>query len=73
MKNQMIVGIVVALLGAGMLAYQGFSFTTKEEVLKIGPITATADKERSVSFPPVIGWVVLAAGIGLIIFGARRK
>lgn len=72
MKNQMIAGIVIAILGAGMLVYQGFSFTTKEEVLKIGPLTATADKTRTVDFPPIIGWIVLAGGIGLIIFSRRK-
>ena len=72
MKNQLIAGIVVAVLGFGMLVYQGFSFTTKEEVLKIGPLTATADKERTVSWPPILGWIVLAGGIGLIIFSRRK-
>jgi hypothetical protein len=73
MKNQLIVGIVIALLGAGMLVYQSVSFTTKEEVVKIGPISATADKEHTIGFPPVVSWALLAAGIGLIIVGSRRK
>jgi hypothetical protein len=73
MKNILITGIVIALLGAGMLIYQGFSYTTKEEVLKIGPITATAEKEKTIGFPPILGWAMLAGGIGLIVYGARKK
>ena len=73
MKNQLIVGVVLALLGAGMLAYQSFTYTTKEEVLKIGPLSATAETEHRVGFPPIISWAILAAGLGLIVVGSRRK
>jgi hypothetical protein len=72
-KNLLVTGIVIALLGAGMLIYQGITYTTKEEVLKIGPITAIADKEHTIGFPPLVSWALLAAGIGLIIAGARKK
>jgi hypothetical protein len=73
MKNMLVTGIVIALLGAGMLVYQSFTYTTKEEVVKIGPLSATAEKEHTIGFPPVVSWALLAAGIGLIIIGARRK
>jgi hypothetical protein len=73
MKNLLVTGIVVALLGAGMLIYQGVTYTTKEEVLKIGPISATAEKEHTIGFPPVVSWALLAAGIGMIVIGVRKK
>ena len=73
MKNLLVTGIVVALLGAGMLIYQGVTYTTKEEVLKIGPITATAEREKTIGFPPIVSWALLAAGIGMIIVGVRKK
>jgi hypothetical protein len=73
MKNLLVTGIVVALLGAGMLIYQGVTYTTKEEVLKIGPISATAEKEHTIGFPPIVSWALLAAGIGMIVIGVRKK
>ena len=73
MKNMLVTGIIIALLGAGMLVYQSFTYTTKEEVVKIGPLSATAEKEHTIGFPPFISWAMIAAGIGLIVVGARRK
>jgi hypothetical protein len=73
MKNLLVTGIVVALLGAGMLIYQGVTYTSKEEVLKIGPITATAEREKTIGFPPFVSWALLVGGIGMIVVGVVRK
>ena len=40
MKNSIIAGIASVILGAALLGYGYFNYTTTEEVLKIGPITA---------------------------------
>lgn len=73
MKHRLIVGIVLALLGAAVVGYDQYTYTTKEKILQIGPIAATAEKEHTVSIPPVLGWALFAAGIGLIILSQRRK
>ena len=73
MKNSLVVGIVLVVLGAAVLGYRQFTYTTNEEVLKVGPITATAEKERTINFPAVLGWVLVVGGIGVIIFGGSRK
>jgi hypothetical protein len=73
MKNMIIVGIVLIALGAAVLGYDHFSYTTKENIVQIGPLTATAEKTHSVSLPPIIGWLLVAGGAGLLIFGVGSR
>ena len=42
-----IVAIVLIVLGAISLAYGGISYTTREKVLDIGPIEATAERHKT--------------------------
>jgi hypothetical protein len=65
-------GIVLIVLGTLALAYQGFSYTTRETVIDIGPIKATAERERTFPLPPIIGIVAIAGGVALM-FGGSRK
>jgi hypothetical protein len=73
MKNTFIAGIVMVVLGAALLGYGYFNYTTTEQVLKIGPIVATAEKEHTVSFPPILGWLLVGGGICVLIFGAGSR
>jgi hypothetical protein len=68
-----IIGIVLIVLGVISLAYGGISYTTREKVLDVGPIEATAERHRTLPLPPVIGGVALAAGLGLLVVGSKKK
>ena len=72
MKPAIVVGIVLILLGIVGLSYNRITYTSKEKIVEIGPITATAEKEKSIPVSPVLGGLALAAGIGLIAVGYKR-
>jgi hypothetical protein len=67
------IGIVLLILGALALAYQGINYTRREKVLDIGPIHATAEKHERIPLPPIVGGLALAGGIVLLIAGTRQK
>ena len=73
MKPISLIGIVLIVLGGIALAYQGFNYTHQEKVLDLGPIHATAEKQEHVSVPPVLGGLVLVAGIVLLIYGNKKN
>ena len=73
MKPTLIAGIALIVLGAAVLGYDHYSYTTTEQVLKIGPLTATAEKPHTISFPPILGWLLVIGGAGVLIFGSRSK
>jgi uncharacterized membrane protein len=73
MKPAMIIGIVLIALGVVSLSYHGFTYTTREKIIDIGPIQATKDTEKTIPFSPILGGVALAGGIALIIIGGGAK
>ena len=72
MKNLALVGFVLIAAGVAALAYQGITYTTRETVIDIGPIHATADRERTVPLPPVFGIVAVAGGVALVVAGRGK-
>ena len=73
MRPAAIFGLVLIVLGLAALAYQGVTYTSREKVLDIGPIHATAEREKTVPLPPVLGVVAVAAGVVLVVAGVRKR
>jgi hypothetical protein len=73
MNGKSIAGIVLIVLGVLALAYQGITYTTRETVIDIGPLQATADTEKTLPLPPVLGGAAIAGGIALFVLGSRRR
>jgi hypothetical protein len=71
MKAKSIVGIVLILIGVVALAYQGFTYTTREKAVDLGPIQITAEKEHTVPLPPILGVAALVGGIVLLVTGKK--
>jgi hypothetical protein len=72
MKPLLIAGIGLILLGIVALSYNRITYTTKEKIVDIGPIQATAEREKSIPLPPLLGGLALIAGVGLIAAGYKR-
>lgn len=72
MKPVAILGLVLIVLGLGALAYQGFTYTSREKVLDLGPIQATAERQKTVPLPPIVGIVAVGAGVALLVAGVRK-
>jgi hypothetical protein len=73
MKAIIVAGMVLVVLGVLALIYQGFNYTREKNVVDVGPIHATVDTQDRVSIPPIVGGLTLAAGVALVIVGARKK
>jgi hypothetical protein len=73
MKTVTLAGIVLVVLGVAALAYQGITYSSRETVLDIGPIHATAERQRTLPLPPLVGGVAVLAGVALAVTGARQK
>lgn len=73
MKPLVIVGLILIAIGVVALAYGGFSFTTSEKVAEIGPLKVEKEKTRTFPLPPVLGGLALAAGVIVIVVGARQR
>ncbi len=73
MKPVTLVGVALIILGALALTYQGITYTTREEVIDLGPFKASVDKEKNIPLPPIVGVLALAGGVVLVIVGSRKS
>lgn len=71
MKSTSIIGVVLIVLGLAALAYQGINYTTRDTVIDIGPVHATAERHRTLPLPPMVGAVAVVGGLVLLVAGAR--
>ncbi len=67
-----IIGIVLIAVGLVSLAYQAVTYTSRETVLDLGPITATPATEKTIPLPPILGGLALAGSV-IVLVGARRS
>ncbi len=67
-----VVGILLIVVGITTLAYQGFTYTKHEQVAQIGDLKITADTEKTIHFPPILGGLSLVAGIVLVVIGRKN-
>lgn len=70
--KQSSIGIVLIVLGVLALAYQGFSYTTREKVIDLGPIQTTVAEKHSVPLPPIVGALAILGG-AVLLFRSRSN
>ena len=66
-------GMILIVLGLFGLAWGGFTYTTREKVLDIGPIHATREETHTVPLPPIAGAVALIGGVVLLVTAKRAN
>lgn len=72
MKPIPLIGVVLIVLGVMALVYQGVNYTSRETVLDIGPLHATADRQKTLPLSPVLGIAALVGGLVLVVAGNRK-
>jgi hypothetical protein len=73
MKPVAILRVLVIVLGVAALVYQGLTYTSRETVIDIGPLHATADREKTLPLPRVVGIAAVAGGVALLVAGMRQR
>jgi hypothetical protein len=64
-------GVILIVLGLVGLVWGGFTYTTREKVVDIGPIHASRDKTHNIPLPPIAGALALVGGIALVVAGRK--
>ena len=60
MKPLSIVGVTLIVLGLVALVYQGITYTSRETVIDVGPLHPTADRQKTLPLPPILGFMALS-------------
>jgi uncharacterized membrane protein len=72
MNSSKLIGIILIVVGALVLAYGGFSYTKDTTAAKLGPMELTVKETKTVNLPVWAGAGAIVAGALLLVFGARR-
>ena len=72
MRGLVIIGVLLILVGIAGLIFNVVPIHHTEQVAKIGPITATQDKETDVVIPNYVGAIIILIGGGLVLVGHRQ-
>ena len=65
-------GVILIALGLVGLAWGGFTYTTREKLVDIGPLHATREETHNVPLPPILGAVALIGGVVLLVAGRKK-
>jgi uncharacterized membrane protein HdeD (DUF308 family) len=72
MKTTTVLAIILIAIGIVAFAYQGITYTTREKIVDLGPLSVSAERTRTFPLPPVVGAIALVGGIVLLVM-ARKK
>lgn len=67
------IGLILILVGITMLVWTGFSYTKKEKIIDAGPIQVSADRQKTVNWPPYFGGIILVVGVFMFVAYSKRK
>ena len=73
MKSIMIIGIILIVVGIVAFAYKGITYTTRDEIIDMGPVHVSADTEETIPLSPILGGLSLIGGIVLVVIGRRKS
>ena len=68
-----LIGVLLIIFGIVALAVGGISYTKREKVIDLGPIQATADRQKTIPLSPIAGIASLAVGGMLVVVGSRQR
>lgn len=72
MKAATLIGIVLIVIGLVSLAYQGITYTQREEAVDLGPVEIATEDKETIPLPPLLGGLALVGGIVLVIVGSKK-
>ena len=68
-----VIAVLLIVLGLVALAYGGITMTTRDKVVDLGPVEITQEEKHRLLLPPVVGGIAVAAGIIMLVAGARKS
>jgi hypothetical protein len=73
MKPIIWMGILLIVLGALVLGYQGINYTREKKVLDVGSVHLTKETHERIPISPIVGGLALVGGVVLLVMGANSK
>ena len=72
MRGTMLLGVILLVAGLAGLAWPVISYTKTDKVVDLGPIEVTAEHQKHVPVPPIVGGLAAVAGLVIIVTSGRK-
>ena len=72
MNTSRLLAIALIAIGVIAFAYQGISYTSRDNVVDLGPLHVTAERTHTLPLPPILGAIALAGGLALLFMNGRK-
>ena len=72
MQGTLLIGVLLLVAGLAGLAWPVITYTKTEKVVDLGPVEVTAEREKHVPVPPLVGGLAAVAGLVIIIASSRK-
>jgi hypothetical protein len=63
--------IILIVIGGIMTVFTGFNLVTKKEVADIGPVEINKTEKHPIAWSPIVGGILLVAGVVLLVSNKR--
>lgn len=73
MNTTKLLAIVLIAIGIIAFAYQGISYTSRENVVDLGPLHVSAEKSHTLPLPPIVGALTLLGGLALLFMDSKKS
>jgi hypothetical protein len=73
MNPKTIASVILIAVGVIALSYEGFSYTTREKAVDLGPLQIVTEEKHTLPIPPILGGVCMVAGLALLLWKPRRN
>lgn len=72
MNTTKLLAIALIVIGIIAFAYQGISYTSRDNVVDLGPLHVTAERSHTLPLPPIVGAIALAGGLALFFMNGQK-
>lgn len=73
MRTFLMIGVVLVVFGFAALAVPSFTYFTTDRVADAGFFAIDISRPHTIVINPIVGGIVLAAGIVLVVVGLRSR
>jgi uncharacterized membrane protein YidH (DUF202 family) len=71
--NVKLIGFILIAFGIFALVVGGIRYTDRDTIVDIGPIEAQTETQKTFPLSPIVGLASLAAGVALVVVGAKTR
>ncbi len=69
-----IIGTFLIIIGVAYFAFRGFSYTSHERMMELGPIAASRTSHNElIPYSPLLGGALIGGGLILFLAGFSRR